>query len=246
MLSGCEVAPTNLPLLSINRGTNGDRVDADRVGPEQLIAPLQILKLQHVACLKMSILRQTRFGEIAADTLLRLLWSNWLRDEIDDVLCWAYEGATEAAKTRLQILGIVNSDGISQLSRRNNNVDVDISPDLELGQTNRATRKMSGKLRSHERIATPQGMLKVELSTAPGQEDLFPQSSAPWKICISSMAAARERTVGLSATFVHTINGSYNSRISASIRTFYVITLNSAIIRCVSENDLEGVQKLFI
>lgn len=118
-------------------------------------------------------------------------------------------------------------------------------PTTQLLLSHRASHEMPAKLKSHLLISTPHGMLKIEVSTTSGETDPATGSDPPWILCISSMTAAHERSLGLSAYLTNSVKELYSLKISPTIKTFYVVPLNSAIIRCVSRNDLKGVRTLF-
>lgn len=85
-----------------------------------------------------------------------------------------------------------------------------------------------------------QSMFTIELGTA--GSGCYPVGSDV--ITVWSIPNTYQRTIGLSVSFALDVS-SFGCRISPHIRTFNVVPIGSSIIRCVVQNDLEGVKKLF-
>ena len=85
-----------------------------------------------------------------------------------------------------------------------------------------------------------QSMFTIEVSIAGSR--CYPVGSDV--ITVWSIPYDYQRTIGLRVSFALDIS-SFGCRISPHIKTFNVVPVGSSIIKCVVQNDLEGVKKLF-
>ena len=101
------------------------------------------------------------------------------------------------------------------------------------------------KLRSHLSIELPSGILKIDLSTASTNPDRTWGTKRPYVLSISVMPRAQKRMVGLEATFTQSQEKPNTPLVSPTTNAFNVVPQKSAIIECISRNDLHSVRALF-
>lgn len=219
---------------------NMSQVTFDCTDIENLMLPLQLLHSQFIASLDHSLLQTSGLGEHAVHDLIDLVQSSWLRHEMEALLCWGHEAAARLIRQR-QRQRVGKGPGPDpqghiplELAKESEESCLEL-PSL-YGET--AVPQRRTRLKSHVMIVTTLGTLQIHLRKTIGAHDSD-------LLRLSFMPAAKVRTRGISAAFARNSNLDSPLQISPQIKTFNVVPQDSAIIQCVSCNDLHGVRKLF-
>lgn len=220
---------------------NVNRATLDRVDIDAIMFPLQMLHSQFNAYLKHNSIKMWTFGEHTPQAFLATAQSDWLCREMEDLLCWAYENASRSMRRRQWGKRELATNHIQE--KRSEPAEADKWSDLEESWGGGAIRRARtpAKLKSNLCVVSPSGMLRVHLRTPLANR--FPSDDQE-TLRLSFIPTANERTTGITASFNRYLNGISTPQISRSIKTFNVVPQDSAIIQCVSRNDLVGVQSL--
>ena len=170
------------------------------------------------------------------DKLLDIIHSEWLRLELENVICWIFEPVSKTirqhqARRRTNKLASPFQEGREPLARRGRSGDeIETNDEVPIIGTSYA------QSRSHR------GVLRVTLGKYLDRET---PANAFEALRVSFIPKECRRTIGLCATFVNVMSEVSSPRISPRLRTFNVVPDDSEIIFCVMRNDLKGLQTLF-
>lgn len=222
--------PSISPDLIMNRlqvnaiAADGTIFDTTIPSVENLLTCLLLVRCSSISFDAIEFFRQPRF-EIPID-------QDRLMIEIEDLLCWIV-GSCQRAVAEEQIAKEI-FDGHALLSipvhQRN-------TRDLLFPVNRTATR---GETLIEALKLKALKMLTIELSVAGSGR--YPVESDVVTVC--SIPNNPRRTSGLMVSFAFN-TPAFAARISPQIKNFNVVPVGSSIIRCVTKNDLEGMQKLF-
>ncbi len=229
------------PMASADQRIN--QATLDRVDIDAIMLPLQLLYSQYNTCLEDSFIKTSSFGEHTPREFLAVAQSDWLCREVEDLLCWAYENAARSIRRRQQAKRELATNQAQE--ERLASAQDDEGPILERGGHGGGvvrSANISTKLKSNMCVVSQSGMLRVQLRTLLANRV---PSDGPETVLLSFIPTANVRTIGITASFDRYCNGIWTPQISRSIKTFNVVPQDSAIIQCVSRNDLVGVQRLF-
>ncbi len=170
------------------------------------------------------------------DTLLDTVHSEWLKLELENLLCWNCERYPQDIRQRHARRRIDNSTSPFEKSRNP-------SADRRRSGDTRATGKELHIIgTSYARSESHRGVLGVILGTLLDREA---NSNATDVLRLSFMPKECRRTTGLHVAFFNVMSEDRGPRISPRLRTFNVIPDDSEIISCIKRNDLNGLQTLF-
>ena len=167
--------------------------------------------------------------------LFDTIHSEWLKLELDNVVCWTSDRVSKDIRER-------------QVRRR---IGRFTSP-FEKGRKPSAHRRRSGDtIETNDEVQfigtsyawseSHKGVLKVTLGNFLKNETL---ANIPEALTVSFIPKECRRTIGLCATFVNVMSEVRSPRISPRLRTFNVIPNDSKIISCIKRNDLNALQTL--
>ena len=168
--------------------------------------------------------------------LLDTVQSEWLRFELDNVICWIFETLSKNIRQHQAGKRIGNSASPFEESRepsahRRRSVDR-----FETNDEIQIVEKSYARSRSHK------GILQV---TQGNFRDRGTLANAPEALTVSFMPKDRRRATGLHVALFNVMSEIRGPRISPRLRTFNVIPDHSKIISCIKRNDLNGLQALF-
>lgn len=168
--------------------------------------------------------------------LLDSVHSEWLRLELDNVICWISETVSKNIRQHQVERRIGKSASHFEESRepsphRGRSADgIETYDEVQIIGTSYA------QSRSHK------GVLKVTLGNFLNRGTLANGIGA---LSVSFIPKECRRTIGLCATFVNVMSEIKGPRISPRLKTFNVIPDDSEIISRITCNDLNGLQTLF-
>ena len=168
--------------------------------------------------------------------LLDAVHGEWLRLELDNVICWISETVSKTirqhqARRRIgKFASYFERSREPSFHRRRSGDTVETNNDVQFIGTSYARSK------SHK------GILQVTLGNLLNRGTL---AKAPGAVTVSFIPQECRRTIGLCATFVNVMSELRGPRISPRLRTFNVVPDDSEIISCIKRNDLNGLQILF-
>lgn len=218
---------------------NPDWVVCPDVNPEELVRPLQQLEKQFVISLDQNLLNSTCAGS-SLNILFELTHSEWLRLKVEDLVCWSYLASLKGVQQRQAARSALGSGTGPNLPSWDGS-----SPSGQDITKNVFEPELPAKDTSYFLRHSRKGVLRIQLSTTSKESIDDNDSEPPTKVTISFMPKAKKRTIGVSATFTKSWNTLVESRISPYIKAFNVLPQGSKIIQCVSDNDLQGLRKLF-
>ena len=176
----------------------------------------------------------SRDSELAK--FLDIIHSEWLRLELDNVVCWIYEIVSKnirqhQARRRIgKFASPIEESPEPSAHRRRSGDRIETNDEVQIIETSLA-RSYSHK-----------GLLQVTQGNIRNRGTL---ANAPEALTISFMPSDCRRTTGLHVAFFNVMREIGGPRISPHLRTFNVIPDDSEVIRCIEENDLDGLQTLF-
>ena len=168
--------------------------------------------------------------------LLDTVHSEWLKLELDNVVCWTSDRVSKDIRER-------------QRRRRIENLGSPLTKSRELSKhrrrsSNRSETEDGVKMlkTTHTLTQSHSGVLRVTLGNLLNQEA---SANAIDVLKLSFMPKEYRRTTGLHVAFFNVMSEIRSPRISPRLKTFNVIPDNSEIISCIRYNDLKGLQTLF-
>lgn len=205
-----------------------------------ILLPIQSLHLQFEAYLKYSSTNRSDFGDHTRRDFLDAVEGNWIRHEVEDLLCCVYEDVARTIRkrqgARLELVASPCRDHPSVPTLQ------DEEPILRAMDGSVTPYHVGTVLKSKLLIETPTGRLRIHLRTPSAAQSPIKGLET---LGLSFMPIAHVRTNGITASFQRDTGSNPACQISRSIRTFNVVPQDSAIVQCVSRNDLAGVQALF-
>lgn len=209
------------------------------VDPEKLILPLQLLQKQFAIPLDEKLLKKCTWAGSSLNLLFELIDSEWLRLEIEDLVCWSYAASLRAvqqrqAGRRVSVSGTTPdiSSGYQSIPRGQDVRKNSFEPELPARDTSYFLKR------------SRKGVLRVQLCTASREVLNISDSAPPIIVTVSFMPKTKRRKMGVSAIFTKPWNTLVKSQISPFLKTFNVIHQESKIIMCICGNDLQGVHRL--
>lgn len=232
---------------SLTRSSISASITLEGGDPEDVVLPLQALESIFPMHLVRHDLEGFRYSDCHLVSLLDMVNSTWLHLEIENLLCWSYEKSAQTARLR-------------QASRQNNSIDIRAEkschgsthdrdpsrPDTQESHNSRIFPSPKPRLISFFTRVIPSSTLRIELWTESQGflEDLCNPEPCDW-LKVSFIPREYKRSKGLTVELI-TAQGAFSEpRICPRIKAFNVVPENSEVIRCVSRNDLPGLQKLF-
>ena len=215
---------------------NDQPITCENFDPSSALLPLLLMKahLGHDFCSDHHWKVDSRGSD--RDKLHGMIHSEWLRFELENVICW--------------ILESVSKDIRRHQARRGNGKFA--SPFEESREPSAHRRRGSDKIEtngevpiigsSYARSESHNGILLVTRGKFLNRET---PANALEALTVSYIPKEYQRTIGLCATFVNVMSEFSVPRISPRLRTFNVVPDNSEIISCIKRNDLNGLQLLF-
>ena len=204
--------------------------------PSSALLPLLLMKahLEQDFCSDPDLGYHTRGSNLAK--LFNTIHSEWLRLELDNVVCWTSDRVSKDIRERQVRRRIGKFASPFEKScgpladRRRSDDGIETDDEVQIIETSYARSK------SHK------GVLQVTLGNF-RERETFP--NAPEALTVSFIPKESRRTIGLCATFVSVMSEVRSPRISPRLRTFNVVPDDSEIINCIMRNDLSGLQALF-
>ena len=170
------------------------------------------------------------------DKLHGMIHSEWLRLELDNVICWISETVSK---------NIRQHQAQRRIGKSASHVEKDREPSAQ-------RRRSDDKLETNDEVQSigtayaqtymHRGALRVSLGKIRDRGTL---ADAPEALTVTFVPEDCRRTMGLCATFIDVMSEVNGPRISPRLRTFNVVPEDSEIISCVKRNDLNGLQMLF-
>ena len=170
------------------------------------------------------------------EKLLDIIQSEWLRLELDNIVCWISETVSRKIRQHQTQRRIVKSAS---------HFEKDCEPSAHQGRSDdniKANNEVQSIGTAYAQAFTHRGALRVSLGNILDSGTLV---DALEVLTVTFVPEERRRAIGLCATFVDVTNEVNGLRMSPRLRTFNVVPDDSDIIRCVKRNDLNGLQTLF-
>lgn len=215
---------------------NDQPITRENFDPSSALLPLLLMKahLRHNFCSDPHWIVDSSGSNL--DKLHGMIHSEWLKLELENVICW--------------ILESVSKDIRQHQARRG--IGKFVSPFEESREPSAYRRRSGDKIEtndevpiigsSYARSKSHKGILLVTLGKFLNRET---PASAREALTVSYIPKECRRTIGLCATFVNVMSEFSVPRISPRLRTFNVVPDDSNIISCIKRNDLNGLQLLF-
>lgn len=219
---------------------NSDCVVCPDVNPEELVRPIQLLEKQLIISLDQNLAKNCTCAGSSLNILFELTHSEWSRVKVEDLVCWSYLASLKAVQQRQAARTALRSGTGSKLSSydRSSPGGQDIRKDL-------FDPELPARDTSYFLKHSRKGVMRIQLSTRSRESVEVYDSEPPTTVTVSFMPKAKKRTIGVSATFTKSWNSFVEPRISPCIKALNVLPQGSRIIQCVSDNDLQGLQRLF-
>jgi hypothetical protein len=215
--------------------------------PESIIPQLQLLRSQLFKYQDSRYLEcHFRGSWFSMNQLAREITSDSLLSEVDDMLCCFYD--VSARLIRQRRAGAGDRRGGSQnfsLTEYCHNGRISESDFEDVWRDRSAPQirgKITGLLAERWRF-TGGGKFQVQLIEASKKPTGNHGRQSPYSIIISFIPEVHGPTTGISVAFSRLSGSNQSPRMCPTITT--VIPEDSAIITCVKNNDLNGVQRLF-
>ena len=210
---------------------------------QSLISPLELCKSHLLRSLDHPLLQKPVNVEPVTARLIKLLQSQWLLSAMNNLLCWAYK---MMARRSCQLLGASHDFNAHSGSVK----EPDDKGGMRSCKAPETPKDTAASLchatsRSQLLVTSSTGTISVRYSSVFGTNQRTMESEEPLALALAFMPSSKDRTVGVSMMFgdIQDIVGA--EKISPHIRTFNVIPKDSAIIKSVLHDDLEGAQTLF-
>lgn len=232
---------------SLARRSISSSITLEGANPEDIVSPLQALESKFPMHLVRHDLEGYRYSDSHLSSLLEIVNSTWLHLEIEDLLCWSYEMSARTLRERQASRQDYNSDIHSEKSYNASNHDRDPwRPDAQEVHNSQVFPSAKPKLMSFLMREMPSSTLKTQLWTelSADPEDFGNPEPHSW-LTISFITRGEKRSKGLTVELTTAQRAFHEPRICPRIKAFNVVPENSEVIRCVSRNDLRGLQKLF-
>ena len=214
------------------------------IDPTTLVLPLQLMKSHLTKChinVYQSRLYSGNYSISIGDDLAS---SRWLDLEFEDLLCWIYELSAKTIRKR-------QSTREKHIELLDGEIDVPSGSRKSSGPSGLASRKswslsdLQAKRIDYSLSVSPAGILRATLGTILNKEANANTSDGLIVLDLKFIPGENERTRGVCVTFARTVNELAVPRICPHITVFNIVPDDSEMIRCVSRNDLQGIQKLF-
>ena len=213
--------------------------------PEDIITSLRLTR-SHLLMSSDESMRERNFSRGSTLNLLRhLLYSGWLLDELENLLCWSYEASAKAIRQRQ----LTRNGALEDKSSKSPHIEHDnyetLRTERNIDRRSSALSRPRTKLTSAWSSHMPNCTLNIRLRTATPPHLILDDKESSSVLEMSSIPITGHHTTGVSAVFINPLAKSQGPRISPEIRTFNVVPEGSEIIKYVRNNDLQGVQRLF-
>ena len=168
--------------------------------------------------------------------LLDTVHSEWLRLELDNVICWISETVSKDIRQHQARRRIGKFASPFEESR------LPSGPRRRSGDRTKTNDEVRIIETSYARSKSHRGVVQVTLGNVSNGETLANVSQA---VTVSFMPKDCRRTTGLHVAFFNVMGELRGPKISPRLRTFNVVPDDSKIISCIERNDLNGLQTLF-
>ena len=213
--------------------------------PEEIVTSLRLTR-SHLLMISNERMLDRNFSRGSTLNILNgLLFSGWLLNKLENLLCWSYEASARAIRQRQSARNSALNDTNSKRSEIHNDNYETLRTETDLHRRSSTLCGPQIKLTSALSSHMPNGTLNIRLRTVTPQHQILDDTESPSVLEMSSIPIIAHRTTGVSAIFINPLSKNGGPRISPQIRTFNVVPEGSEIIQCVQNNDLQGVQSLF-
>ena len=215
---------------------NGQPITCENFDPSNALLPLLLMQahLGRDFCSDYHSKVDLRGSNL--DKLHGITHSEWLKLELDNVICWISERLYKTirqhqAQRRIgKFASHVEKDREPSAQRRRSDDKIETNDDLQSIGT------------AYAQTYTHRGALRVRLGKIRDRGTL---ADAPEILTVTFVPEDCRRTMGLCATFIDVMSEANGPRISPRLRTFNVVPDDSEVISCIKRNDLNGLQLLF-
>ena len=213
--------------------------------PEEIVTSLR-LTISHLLMSSDQSMRDQNFCRGSTLHLLRhLLCGGWVLYELKNLLLWCYEASARAIRQNQLARKRCLRDTVSKTSDIRNDRYETLGRETNLYRRSSAQFGPRTKLTSIWSSHMPKYTLNIRLRTVTPPQLIADDTGSSSVLEVSSIPTAGHRTTGLTTIFMNPLAQNQGPRISPEIRTFNVVPEGSSIIKCVQDNDLQGVQSLF-
>ena len=215
---------------------NDQPITCETFDPSSALLPLLLMKahLRHDFCSDHHWKVDSRGFD--RDKLHGMIHSEWLRFELENVICWILEsvskdmGRHQAQRRIGEFASRVEKDHEPSAQRRRSDDKIETNHEVQSIGT------------AYAQTYTHRGALRACLGKIRDRGTL---ADAPEVLTVTFVPKDYRRTMGLCATFIDMMSEVNGPRISPRLRTFNVVPEDSEIINCIKRNDLNGLQLLF-
>ncbi|MCJ1405080.1 hypothetical protein MMC11_008306, partial [Xylographa trunciseda] len=228
----CELSSTIFPKATVyEQGL--DHAIFLSTDPEMVIMSLLLLQKAISPLLGASTHKVRYINSSTSRDLANIVDSNWLRSEIENLVCLGHEAASSSIRQRQALKPSRESGENAELLVEDHSNDV-------LASLTHAPRS---KCSDYFVYNLPTGNLRIQLNEVSKEHSGFVNGEISYKTQVYFVPNPQICTTGVSAFFSR-INMTHGS-VPAQITTFNVVPQDAEIIRCVSKRDIEGVRRLF-
>ena len=223
---------------------NKGPIIADGIDPTTLVLPLQLMNLHPTKCHNIRAQSQ-QYSENSVISIRDDLGRNrWLEPELEDLLCWSCKSFAKAVRKR-QSTRKGHNDLLDGEIGESSESRVSSSPSGRARKRSWPVSNFQPRRTGYSLSVSRVGILRATLGIVLNKGSNTNASDDFVVLNLKFMPAGNERTQGVCATFVRAVNELAEPRICPYVAVFNVVPGDSEIFRCVSYNDLPGIQKLF-
>lgn len=213
------------------------------VDPEALVLPLQLMK-SHLTKYFGFPTSSWRYSSNFSDWFIHhFVRDGWFELEFESLVRWSCESYANTG--RKASVRKARYDPLDKEIDESSNIQRSSSQINRAPKNSRSVHKLKVRRKGYCVSVSRAGVFRATLGTISNQKTNTGTQDDLHVLKLTLMPAENERTRGLCVTFFRAMNESTGPRISPYIKAINVVPNDSEIIRCVSRNDLEGVQRLF-
>ena len=235
-----EYEPVSNPTAATDQAL--DPVTRENLEAESIVSMLLLLK--SLAFPRFDIASQKyEYEKSMISDLFSADWCEWMCHDVEELLGLYLEESLRSIRKRrtARVLNPLPSGCEPKFSKRRQGFERSDEPE-QLSDPTEATFASKMRTTFFRRCFTPVGQIVFKVSKGSSSPIAEEGIDANHLITISFMPRPMERTLGICVQSSRMMGA---PAISPQIRTFNIVPDNSAIIQCVRNNDLRGIQTLF-